>query len=133
MTQFDKKVRKQIAIKAAESASDWSFERPETLVIHTGDNVNSVLMKLKLHFPWFNQRWNALDNDHQIGLLNLFHDYPQMMQHIWDILTKNFDKDNKPIQEHWILSEMEFVLFEKLGLLSDDIVVEVYRVKNENT
>ncbi len=132
MTQFDKKVRKQMAIKATESVGDWSFERPETLIIHTGDNVNSILMTLKMYFPWFNHRWNALDENHQAALLNIFHDHPQMMQHIWDILVKNFDKDNKPIQGHWVLAELEFVLMEKLGLLNDDIEVEVYRKKEED-
>lgn len=129
MSNFVSSLRKKI--KAAEEnnakEAQWSWERPKTLQITEYDTIESLLHVLGLNFQWWRTRWPQLDENHQSVVINLFGDHPQMLQHIWSVLDKNFDEKDNYRHGHWLVDEMEYVLFEKLGLFSEDVEIEVYR------
>jgi hypothetical protein len=126
MSNFVSSLKKKI--KQAE-ANDlgWSFERPKELVITENDTIGSLLHTFNLHFQWWSTRWSRMDEMHQNALINLFGAHPQILQHVWKILDKNLDENNVLRHEKWRFEDLEFTLFEKLGLMNDDVEVEVYR------
>ncbi len=132
MSNFVSSLRKKIKIAEennAKESQDWLFKRPKELIITEMDTIGSLLQLLSLHFQWFRTRWSQLDENHQAVVVNLFGSHPQMLQHIWTVLDKNFDENDNYRHGHWIVNEMEYVLFEKLGLFSEDVEIEVYRKK----
>jgi len=132
MSNFVSSLRKKIKIAEennAKEVQDWLFKRPKELIITEMDTIGSLLQLLSLHFQWFRTRWSQLDENHQSVVVNLFGSHPQMLQHIWIVLDKNFDENDNYRHGHWIVNEMEYVLFEKLGLFSEDVEIEVYRKK----
>lgn len=128
MSNFVSSLKKKI--KQAEAKDlGWSFERPKELVITEMDTVGSILQLFSLHFQWWRNRWPQLDENHQSVVINLLGAHPVMLSHIWKILSKNFDEKDNYRYGHWVVDEMEYVLFEKLGLFSPDIEIEIYRKK----
>lgn len=128
MSNFVSSLKKKI--KQAEAKDlGWSFERPKELVITEMDTVGSILQLFSLHFQWWRNRWPQLDENHQSVVINLLGAHPVMLSHIWKILDKNFDEKDNYRYGHWVVDEMEYVLFEKLGLFSPDIEIEIYRKK----
>ena len=128
MSNFVSSLKKKI--KQAEAKDlGWSFERPKELLITEHDTVGSILQLFSLHFQWWRTRWPQLDENHQNVVINLFGQHPVILSHIWTILEKNFDEKDNYRHGHWIVSDMEYVLMEKLGLLSPDVEIEIYKQK----
>jgi|LakMenEpi03Aug12_release.lakeMendotaPanAssembly.Ray.scaffolds.fasta_scaffold1505822_1 hypothetical protein len=128
MSGFDKRLKRVIKLAEAHDAG-WSWDRPKELLITEHDTFDSLITLFSIHFSWFRHRWEKIEENHKNVLINILGSHPVMLSHIWKILDKNFNENNEFRHGHWILDEMEFVLMEKLGLLSDDCEVEVYRLK----
>ena len=128
MSNFVSSLKKKI--KQAEAKDlGWSFERPKELVITEHDTVGSILQLFSLHFQWWRTRWPQLDENHQNVVINLFGAHPVILSHIWKILDKNFDEKDNYRYGQFRVSDMEYVLMEKLGLLSPDVEIEIYKEK----
>ena len=132
MSNFVSSLKKKIKIAEennAQAAQSWSFERPKELIITEYDTIGSLLQSFSLHFQWWNNRWSRMDETHQNALIGLFGSHPQLLQHIWTVLDRNFDAQGHLKHEKWRFEDLQFTLFEKLGLLNDDVEVEIYRLK----
>jgi hypothetical protein len=135
MSNFVSSLRKKI--KIAEDANmqsqNWDFQRPKELVITEYDTIESLLNVFSIHFTWWRVRWERMDELHQNALITLFHSHPQLMQHVWKILDKNLDQNSNLKHDKWRFEDLEFTLFEKLGLMNDEIECEIFRkVEKEN-
>jgi len=136
MSNFVSALRKKIKIAEennAKEASSWSFKRSKTLEITEHDTIESLLNVFSLNFPWWRTRWERMDELHQAALITLFHAHPTLMQHVWTVLDKNLDENSNLKHDKWRFEDLEFTLFEKLGLMNDEIEAEIYRkVEKEN-
>ena len=128
MSNFISSLKKKIK-QTEEKDLGWSFERPKQLVITEFDTIGSLLQLLSIHFQWWRTRWPQLDENHQNVVINLFGAHPIMLSHIWTILDKNFDEKDNYRHGLFRVSDMEYVLMERLGLLSPDVEIEIYKEK----
>ena len=132
MSTFDKILKRKIAVAESHQPMSWSWERPKELIITEHDTIGSLLNLMSLHFSWWTTRWERMDELHQNALINLFVAHPQLLQHIWVILDKNLDEKCNLKWGKWRFDDLEFTLFERLGLMNDEIECEIYRLKPEN-
>ena len=130
MSGFDKKLKRVIKLAEAQDAG-WSWDRPKQLIIRPEDTIESLLMNFSINFQWWRTRWDRMDEIHQNALITLFHAHPPLLQHVWAILDKNLDENSNLKHGIWKFNDLEFTLFEKLGLMNDEIECEIYRIKSK--